>query len=76
MAEEETEIAEGAEGEARSRTPRTFASRAERSLKETDRLLKKSPDMPDNERAVALLGQAQVLALLDLADALRQNQGS
>jgi hypothetical protein len=54
--------------------PRTLAARVERSLKDVDRLLKKSPDAPPQDRAMAQLEQAKVAALLQLADAIRENR--
>jgi hypothetical protein len=55
-------------------TPRSLAARVERSLKDVDRLLKKSPEAPPQERAMAQLEQAKVSALLQLADAIRENR--
>ncbi len=69
---EQTETSKD-EKAAAPRTPRTFASRAERSLKETDRLLKKTPNLPEHDRAMVQLEQAKVLAMLELADAFRGN---
>ena len=57
-----------------SRRPtRTFSARAERSLKDADRLLKKSPERTPEERATIQLEQAKVWALLNLAEAIRTN---
>jgi hypothetical protein len=53
---------------------RTLSSRVERSLKDADRLLKKSPEAPPQQRAMAHLEQAKVSALLQLADAIRANR--
>jgi hypothetical protein len=53
---------------------RTLAARVERSLKDVDRLLKKNPEAPPHERAMAQLEQAKVSALLQLAEAIRENK--
>ncbi len=68
----EDEQAAGAGGQ---KAPRTFSTRAERSLKDADRLLKAQPD-DSPERALAQVQQAKVLALLSLADAIRENRNS
>jgi hypothetical protein len=52
---------------------RELAARAERSLKDVDRLLRKSPEAAPHEKAMAQLEQAKVLALLQLAQAIREN---
>lgn len=54
--------------------PRTLSMRVERSLKDVDRLLKKSPETPPQEKAMAQLEQAKVSALLQLAEAIRENK--
>jgi hypothetical protein len=56
------------------KTPRSFSIRAERSLKEIDRLLKDAPDRPPQERAMAQVEQAKILALLELAQTIREKQ--
>ena len=66
-----TKGAKGSEGAAGART---LSSRVERSLKDADRLLKKSPEAPPQQRAMAHLEQAKVSALLQLADAIRANR--
>jgi hypothetical protein len=53
---------------------RELAARAERSLKDVDRLLRKSPEAAPHEKAMAQLEQAKVLALLQLAQAIRENR--
>jgi hypothetical protein len=50
-------------------------ARIERSLKDADRMLKKQPDAPPEERAMAQLEQAKISALLQLADAIRESRG-
>jgi hypothetical protein len=55
-------------------TPRTLSARIERSLKDVDRLMKKSPDAPAQQKAMVQLEQAKVSALLELADAIRANR--
>jgi hypothetical protein len=55
---------------------RSFSVRAERSLKEVDRVLKDSPDRPPHERAMAQVEQAKILALLELAQTIRAKQKS
>jgi hypothetical protein len=58
-----------AEGAARG-----LSARAERSLKDVDRLLRKSPEAAPHEKAMAQLEQAKVMALLQLAEAIRENR--
>jgi hypothetical protein len=53
---------------------RDLAARADRSLKDVDRLLRKSPATPAHEKAMAQLEQAKVLALLQLAEAIRERR--
>ena len=55
-------------------TSRSLSARVERSLKDVDRLLKKNPDAPPAEKAMAHLEQAKVAALLQLADAIRETR--
>jgi hypothetical protein len=55
-------------------TSRDLSVRANRSLKAVDRLLRESPDTPPHEKAMAQLEQAKVLALLELASAIRENR--
>ena len=54
--------------------PRSLSSRIERSLKDVDRLMKKSPEAPAQQKAMVQLEQAKVSALLELADAIRENK--
>jgi hypothetical protein len=54
--------------------PRSLSDRVERSLKDVDRLMKKSPEAPPQEKAMAQLEQAKVSALLQLAEAIRENR--
>jgi hypothetical protein len=56
------------------KTPPSYSLRAERSLKDVDRLLRDMPDRPPQERAMAQLEQAKILALLDLAQSIREKQ--
>jgi hypothetical protein len=60
--------AEGAAGS------RSLSARVERSLKDVDRLLKKNPEAPPQEKAMAQLEQAKVSALLQLAEAIRETR--
>jgi hypothetical protein len=53
-----------------------LAGRAERSLKDADRLLRKIPDPTPHEKARAQLEQAKVLAMLQLADAIRERRAA
>jgi hypothetical protein len=53
---------------------RDLSARVQRSLKDVDRLMKKSPEAPAHEKAMAQLEQAKVLALLQLAESIRENQ--
>jgi hypothetical protein len=55
-------------------TPRSLSTRIERSLKDVDRLMKKSPEAPAQQKAMVQLEQAKVSALLELADAIRENK--
>lgn len=55
---------------------RSYSARAERSLKDVDRLLKSSSDRPPHERGMTQVEQAKVWALLQLADAIRESQKS
>ena len=57
-----------------TKASRSFSERAERSLKEADRMLKRDPDRPGTEQAMAQLEQAKVWALLYLADAIRDSR--
>ena len=45
-----------------------------RSLKDVDRLLRKSPEAAPHHKAMAKVEQAKVLALLQLAEAIRENR--
>jgi hypothetical protein len=53
---------------------RELSTRAERSLKDVDRLLRKSPEAAPHEKAMAQLEQTKVMALLQLAEAIRENR--
>jgi hypothetical protein len=55
---------------------RSLAARAERSLKDTDRILRKDPTIPAAERAMVQMEQAKVAALLQLAQAIREARSS
>jgi len=55
---------------------RSFSVRAERSLKDADRLFKKNPDRPAQQQAMTQVEQAKVWALLNLAQSIRENRGS
>jgi hypothetical protein len=77
----ESEKAERKPGEKKAKradTPggaaRDLSSRAERSLKDVDRLLRKSPEAAPQEKAMAQLEQAKILALLQLAEAIRESR--
>jgi hypothetical protein len=59
------------ERKAGSRPNRELGARAERSLKDVDRLLRRTTDAAPHEKAMAQLEQARVLALLQLAQAIR-----
>jgi hypothetical protein len=52
----------------------SLSDRVERSLKDVDRLLKKNPDAPPEERVMAQLEQAKVAALLQVAEAIRETR--
>jgi len=53
---------------------RNLSMRAERSLKDVDRLMQKSPEAPAQQKAMMQLEQAKVSALLELADAIRSSR--
>jgi hypothetical protein len=53
---------------------RSFSARAERSLREADRTLRKLDDWPPEERAMVQIEHARVYALLQLADDIRQSR--
>jgi hypothetical protein len=53
---------------------RSLSDRAERSLKDADKLMKKSPDAPAHQKAMAQLEQAKVSALLQLAESIRESR--
>jgi hypothetical protein len=83
MPEQKTTETAGSSGEDGSKKAKKAAAasgtrdlgvRAERSLKDVDRLLRKSPETAPREKAMAQLEQAKVLALLQLAEAIRQNR--
>jgi hypothetical protein len=57
------------------KSPRTFSTRAERALKDADRLLRAQPD-DSPERAMAQVEHAKVLALLNLAEAVREGRSA
>jgi hypothetical protein len=52
---------------------RGLAARADRAVKDVDRLLRSSPETSPYDRAMAQLEQAKILALLELAEAIRAN---
>jgi len=53
---------------------RSLSMRVERSLKDVDRLMQKSPEAPAQQKAMMQLEQAKVSALLELADAIRSSR--
>jgi len=53
---------------------RNLAARAERSLREADRTLKKIDDPSPQDTAMAQLDQARVYALLQLAEDIRNSR--
>lgn len=83
MPEQETTQTAGSSGRAETKKAkkagaaggaRDLGSRADRSLKDVDRLLRKSPEAAPHQKAMAQLEQAKVLALLQLAEAIRENR--
>jgi hypothetical protein len=54
--------------------PRSLSTRIDRSLKDVDRLMKKAPEAPAQQKAMVQIEQAKVSALLELADAIRANK--
>jgi hypothetical protein len=65
-------MAEAEKAEAGTKAERSYSARAERSLKDADRTLKKMTDQRPEQRAMAQLEQARVYALLQLADDIRR----
>jgi hypothetical protein len=53
---------------------RSFSARAERSLRETDRTLRKLGDSPPEGRAMVQIEHARVYALPQLADDIPQSR--
>jgi hypothetical protein len=53
---------------------RKLSARVERSLKDVDRLLKKNPGAPPQDKVMAHLEQAKVSALLELAERIRETR--
>jgi len=83
MPEQRTAETAGSSGEDGSKKAKKAAAangtrglgiRAERSLKDVDRLLRKNPQAAPREKAMVQLEQAKVLALLQLAEAIRTNR--
>lgn len=66
----------GSEGTDGATPRRELAARAERSLKDVDRLLRRTPEATPHDRALAQLEHAKVLALLQLAEAVRAKRGA
>jgi hypothetical protein len=56
--------------------PKGYVDRAEGNLKEVSRLLKRDAAGPPQQRAMIQLQYANVLALLELADAIRSHSDS
>jgi hypothetical protein len=65
---------EKAKGGDNGAASRSLSSRIERSLKDVDRLMNKSPDASPQQKAMAQLEQAKVSALLQLADSIRESR--
>ena len=57
------------------KSPRSYSDRAERSLKDVERLLKRNDSSPQ-QRAMLQLQHANVLAMLDLAESIRGHSQS
>ena len=83
MPEQETSKAAGPSGGSEAKKAkkagaaggaRDLGARADRSLKDVDRLLRKSPEAAPHQKAMAQLEQAKVLALLQLAEAIRESR--
>jgi hypothetical protein len=66
--------AKSAKGGNGAESSRSLSMRVDRSLKDVDRLMKKSPDAPPQEKAMAQIEQAKISALLELAEAIRNNK--
>jgi len=52
---------------------RGLGARADRAVKDVDRLLRSSPEASPYDKAMAQLEQAKILAMLELAEAIRAN---
>jgi len=65
-------MADRQKGEAKAE--RSFSERAERSLKDADRTLRRLTDQSPEQRAMVPLEQARVYALLQLADDIRNSR--
>jgi hypothetical protein len=61
-------------GNAEAKREPTYSERAERSLKDADKTLKRLTDQTPEQRAMVQLEQARVYALLQLADDIRQSR--
>jgi hypothetical protein len=77
--QERTQSAESSPGSEAKRAKRDggargLAARADRAVKDVDRLLRSSPEAAPYEKAMAQLEQAKILAMLELADAIRANR--
>ena len=67
--------AEGESEEAAAKVPKTYGRRANSNLRSARRSLE-AVDWQVDERARHLVAEANVLALLDLADAIRGGEGT
>jgi hypothetical protein len=74
MAEAETTESPKTKAKNADASARSLAMRVDRSLKDVDRLMKKAPDAPPQQKAMMQLEQAKVSALLELADAIRESR--
>ena len=73
--EESAESAEtGGRGKGEDGPARSLADRADRALKDVDRMIKKSPETPPEQKIMAQLEGAKVSAMLELADAIRSKK--
>jgi hypothetical protein len=75
VAEEATNGEGGEPAEADVKRPKTFSRRANQNLRQARRSIEGGDWQPD-ERAKYLIAEANVLATLDLADAIRSGQGA
>jgi hypothetical protein len=73
-AENDERVEKDGKAKGADRGARDLSMRADRALKDVDRLMKKSPETSAEQKVTVQLEQAKVSALLELADAIRSKQ--